>query len=128
MTKRREEMTPEDVDAARAIPGRWVPLDELSYSDQLREAFRGIKAAAVEHGCPAEVGAAIGHFEVVERNPPTPANAPSSAWMEAVARVAAERTLAGILDETKPTTEVVAEAVAVAMTTPPPAAPGGPNG
>lgn len=121
-------MTANDIAAARATPGRCVSLDELSYADRLREAFRGIKAAAVEHGVGHEVAAAIAYFEVVERNPPTPSNAPSTAWMEAVAREAAGYVLTHWQGESDAIPEVEQEAIVHAMRTPPPAGPGGPNG
>lgn len=119
----------------RDVTAEPIAFAKLGYADRLREAFRGIKAAAIEHGCPAEVGAAIAYFEVVERNPPTPSNAPSSAWMEAVARAAIAAFVAddAWLDELGgdmpivPIAESVERAVAHAMTTPPPAGPGGPN-
>lgn len=102
-----------------------IELAELSYSDRLLEAFRGIKSAAVEHGVGDEVGEAIAHFEVVARNPPGAANAPSSQWMEAVARAAVERTGAVMSRRIPP--KVVDLIVEHALKTPPPAGPGGPN-
>lgn len=103
-----------------------VDFTELSFSDRLVEAIRGIKAAAVEHGVGDEVGAAIALAELIARTPPTAANAPSSEWMAAVANRAIDRVCA--LLGTSLSTRTRGEIVKHALAAPPPAGPGGPNG